>query len=1145
MKKRLLATILSLCLLVGLLPTAALAAEMDGNILDVQEPSGEPGNVRELPTENAMCTYVTNGGTPSTEEVTLSAAVEALNAAGGGTITVVSTGLADKKNIQIDTPIIIVAQEEKPVVVTTTAMEEDDALFKINRYGAENSVLTLGQDGMSDGLLTFDGAGQANTCIVGNVAGNGDADEPHGVILQDGVVLTGCTFSAIASGSQRIPQVTMYGGQIKGNTGEYAVMGSPFTMTGGEICDNESKESTVYAPFWTSTTTIGGDAWIHDNEAGSYGGVHALGILILEDNAKITDCTGTDDSSVGGAAAANGLTLKDHALIESCNGMAAGGAMSSGDVTLSDYAAIRQCKATESAWENGKMAVANAGGVVCTGNATIGSFAEISDCEGGLTGGILCTGVLSYLGEEVAEVNIKGTIKDNSGAFGGGIAVMLGTNLTIDEGAVITGNHATAMGGGIALMNGADISQNEGGIEDYQKVTLTMNGGTISGNTAPKGGGVYVAGTADVLEFVGADSDDQPVPCYVNLSGGTITGNTATESGGGMFLGWDTESTIQGAVNISGNLDGTGAASDLYLRQDPDVPVSDPESGSTSSGIEGLKNFIQTSAKAYVEKEVWPDVAEKLENATDEEVKEALSELGISTEGQELTREELEQLLHETVLKVYSLQSQITKMETFIHLYRQEHAFVPTPEEFYPLWSGLMLEYYEVLLPIEIAGASEEDINEIAVAVGLIKEGENYTGTTEDLIDAYMKFLETQIPAVDSKDYLKDVYSEYWETPVSGGGADFPFDARLNVTGPLAGSRISVNVENPQQWRVIAEGTDSYTISDEDLAVFQSNDSPYQVARVDGNENLLVLAIEEDDPGTDPGTNPGGSTYPITVEDSRYGDVDSSRTRASSGSTITLTITPDEGYVLDELVVTDKSGNELRLTNKGDGRYTFTMPRSAVTVEATFRAEEPATPAWDECGRGPDCPAYHFTDLDLSLWYHDGIHFCVEHGLMVGTGMDTFAPNTTTSRGMIVTILWRMAGSPDMEDKIWGYPFADVDATAYYGTAVYWARLNGIAGGYDDATFGPNDPITREQMAAILYRYAQYKGYDVSAKADLNKFTDADEISNYALEALQWANAEGLINGKGDGVLDPKGQAPRAEAAVILMRFCENYATTK
>lgn len=198
---------------------------------------------------------------------------------------------------------------------------------------------------------------------------------------------------------------------------------------------------------------------------------------------------------------------------------------------------------------------------------------------------------------------------------------------------------------------------------------------------------------------------------------------------------------------------------------------------------------------------------------------------------------------------------------------------------------------------------------------------------------------------------------------------------------------------------------------------------------------------------------------------------------------------------------------------------------------------------WEEIKENPSTGFENpFTDVSESDWFFNDVKFVYQNGLMNGTSATTFSPEGTTSRGMIVTILWRMAGSPDMEDKIWGYPFADVDATAYYGTAVYWARLNGIAGGYDDATFGPNDPITREQLAAILYRYAQYKGYDVSAKADLNKFTDADEISNYALEALQWANAEGLINGKGDGVLDPRGQASRAEAAAILMRFIEDVA---
>ena len=1129
MKKRLLATILSLCLLVGLLPTAALAAETDGDILDVQEQSGGQENlvapVRELPTENAMCTYVGNDGTQSAEEVTLSAAVEALNDAGGGTITVVSSGLADEKNIQIDTPITIVAQEEKPVVVTTPAMEEDNALFLIRQYGAENSVLTLGKDGMSDGLLTFDGAGQDNTCIVGNVAGNGDADKPHGVVLQDSVVLTGCTVSAIASGSQRIPQVTMYGGQIKGNTGKYAVMGSPFTMTGGEIWDNKSEEATICVPFFDSTTRIGGDARIYDNEAGSYGGVFTRGSLILENNATISKCKAVDDDGfVGGVSAAGTLTMRDNALIELCSAAQTGGA-AAGDVTMSGSAAIRHCTATKAGLESGKIIVSSAGGMVCAGNASIGSDAGIYDCTGGLSGGILCTGAWNYIGkDDAATVKIEGTIRDNSGAVGGGIGVMLSTNLVIEVGAEIVWNTATAVGGGIALLNAADASQNDGGIEDYQKVTLTMNGGTISRNTAPRGSGVYVAGIAEVDEF---DTKEvaQRVPCYVNLNGGSITENTATESdGGGMFLGWDTESTIQGAVNISGNWDGTGAASDLYLRQDPDVPVSDPGSGDLSNSIEGLKNFIQTSAKTYVEEEVWPDMAEELD--TDEEVKEALSELGISTEGLDLTLPELVQLLHETVLKVYSLQFQITLMETFIYLYRQEHAFVPTPEEFYPLWSGLMLEYYEVLLPIEIAGASKEDINEIAEAIGLIEEGGNYTGTTEDLIDAYMKFLKTQIPTVDSKDY-QDVYSEYWNTPVSGGGADFPFDARLNVTGPLAGSSICVNVENPQQWRVIAEGTDTYPISDEDLAVFQSNDSPYQVVRADGNKNLLVLSEKEDpgtDPTPDPGPTPGGdtsggsssgsTTYPITVEDSRNGEAESNRHRAERGDTVTITVDPDRGYELDELIVTDKNGDEIEVRRLSNGKYTFTMPRSAVTVEAVFTAA---------AAEGT------FADVSPDAYYADAVEWAVANGITGGTTATTFSPNNPCTRAHAVTFLWRAAGEPEPETT--AMPFTDVAEGAYYYDAVLWAMENGITEGTTETTFSPDAPCTRAQIVTFLWR-SEGKPAPQSAMG----FTDV-AAGAYYFDAVAWAVENGITNGTTTTTFSPSSSCTRAQIVTFLYRY--------
>ena len=215
------------------------------------------------------------------------------------------------------------------------------------------------------------------------------------------------------------------------------------------------------------------------------------------------------------------------------------------------------------------------------------------------------------------------------------------------------------------------------------------------------------------------------------------------------------------------------------------------------------------------------------------------------------------------------------------------------------------------------------------------------------------------------------------------------------------------------------------------------------------------------------------------------------------------------------------------------------MPRSAVTVEATFRAVEPDTPAWDECGRGPDCPAYHFTDLNLSLWYHDGIHFCVEHGLMNGTSATTFEPDTTTSRGMIVTILYRLEGTP----AVGASSFTDVAAGAYYADAVAWANANGIVMGYGNGKYGPDDPVTREQLAAILYRYAQYKGYDTTQGGmSIREFSDYEQISAYALEPMTWAVNAGLINGITSTTLAPTGSGTRAQPAALLMRFCENIA---
>ena len=182
-----------------------------------------------------------------------------------------------------------------------------------------------------------------------------------------------------------------------------------------------------------------------------------------------------------------------------------------------------------------------------------------------------------------------------------------------------------------------------------------------------------------------------------------------------------------------------------------------------------------------------------------------------------------------------------------------------------------------------------------------------------------------------------------------------------------------------------------------------------------------------------------------------------------------------------------------------------------------------------------------FTDVPEGYWAYDAIQYVYGEGLMAGTSGSAFSPEGTTTRGQIVTILWRLSGSPVVNYRM---DFSDVDPAAYYGEAIRWATSEGIVGGYGGGVFGPNDPITREQLATMLWRYAQTEGYDVSVGEDTNilSYTDAFDVAEYAISAMQWACGAGVINGTGDGsTLTPQGQATRAQAAVMLQRFCEKY----
>ena len=268
----------------------------------------------------------------------------------------------------------------------------------------------------------------------------------------------------------------------------------------------------------------------------------------------------------------------------------------------------------------------------------------------------------------------------------------------------------------------------------------------------------------------------------------------------------------------------------------------------------------------------------------------------------------------------------------------------------------------------------------------------------------------------------------------------------------------------------------------------------------------------------------GPTTYAVTAPDAENGTVRVSPGRASRGTTVTITVTPDEGYELESLTVLDSRDNEITLTDKGDGKYTFTMPSGKVTVEASFAeiAPEPLP----------------FGDVDDGDWFADAVRFVYENGMMNGVSETSFAPHATTSRSMIVTILYRLEGKPVVD---YAMDFTDVAGDAYYAEAVRWAASEGIVGGYGGGLFGAEDAVAREQLAVILYRYAVYKGYDVSVGEDTNILSYADfaDLSEYAIPAMQWACGAGVITGVTDATLVPQGEATRAQVAAMLMRFVE------
>ena len=328
------------------------------------------------------------------------------------------------------------------------------------------------------------------------------------------------------------------------------------------------------------------------------------------------------------------------------------------------------------------------------------------------------------------------------------------------------------------------------------------------------------------------------------------------------------------------------------------------------------------------------------------------------------------------------------------------------------------------------------------------------------------------------------------ELTVSG----VPTEGTLAVTGD---SDIKVNEKDGKYTAALPNETKDYTFKADYTGTDLYNNA---------SDTCVVSVTYKGSSHHSSSSSSSSTSNTVSASTASNGKVALDKSTAKKGDTVTVTVTPNAGYKLDKLTITDAKGKTVDVTKKSDGKYTFTMPDSKVTITPTFSKIEDVKPS-----------KANFDDVASSAWYADAVKYVSDKGLMSGTGSDKFAPSATTTRAMLMTVLARYAG----EDTTGG--------ATWYEKGMEWAKAKGVSDGTN-----PNANITREQLVTMMYRYAG------SPKADgkLDSFSDAASVSTYAADAMQWAVANGIVNGS-NGKLNPQDNATRAEVAAILMRFCE------
>lgn len=758
-----------------------------------------------------------------------------------------------------------------------------------------------------------------------------------------------------------------------------------------------------------------------------------------------------------------------------------------------------------------------------------------------------------------AEVTLKGTLTgDGSGITVNGLITGTTTanKLTVDGATINVGGHGIYQAGNATTaLNNSAITGATGA--EVRAGNLTVTNSTITGNgtfkceangngTTTDGVGIAIAqhttklpinvtisggtisGTYAVYESNPQTNDDDSIAkVKLSITDGNFNGSTAAVYSkdvknfisGGLFSRTIDNPYCATGLTVISNTDGATKVAYPYTvgtikAEGNNQVTTDVKTGTTTATVgEEISETNTSSAKNVGESVTLKSDLSDITPITETDKNQALTALVNDKKVTLTTDGKIPAGTTVTVVKETYLDVTVTKYDTSTH----EISMEITPK-------------YN-LIAVATTGSTKKEVT--------LKSAQDTTVTDTTKVSV-------TLPATtftNKKVYITHKNDTYIATADKKGKIEFTTNGFSPFTFSLSNSDVVAEV-NGNAYKTLQEAADAakdgkeinivkndkldlnftdtksvkVTNKTSDKITVKFNGVNKEVAK-DTTETFTYTRPSSGGPGSSGGSISAPTTYAVNVNAATNGAVAADKKTASKGTTVTVTASPSKGYVVDAVKVVDKDGKDVAVTEK-DGKYVFTMPASAVTVTGTFKAETPAP------------VALPFTDVKSGNWFYDAVKYAYAQGLMTGTSATTFAPNGTMNRAMIVTVLYRLEKSPAVTGAS---KFTDVPAGQWYSDAVAWAAANKIVNGYDETTFGPMNAVTREQMAAILFRYEQVKGLEnVTLEENLNRFPDQNKISAYAIPALQWAVGQKIINGNADGTLDPTGTATRAQVAQIF-----------